>query len=389
MNSMIIVAAGKGERFGGRKNKMLEMIGGHPLIWHTLRHVMQSAFLDEIILVIDPAERGEFEKIVNEIAGPVPVRCVAGGPTRMESVACGLAAVSAKSDILLIHDGARPGVGGEAVDRLIQMIGEEIPAALYCIPEIDTVKLVDEQKRVRYTPARSSLLRAQTPQAVRTGLFRECMKKVQEEGIFVTDDMSVCEACGVPVQCIEGKESFFKVTFPEDREKLERQEKNAPPAVRIGQGYDIHRFTESRPLVLGGVRIAENGGLLGHSDADVLIHAVMDALLGAAGCPDIGHFFPDTDDRYRNISSLILLKEVKRILFDRGYRIGNIDSTILAESPRIGPYISDMKKCMAEALEISSGQISIKATTNEKLGAVGRKKGIAALATALVYGGNI
>ena len=179
--------------------------------------------------------------------------------------------------------------------------------------------------------------------------------------------------------------SFEKITFPEDRERLENREKEAAPNIRIGQGYDIHRFCETRPLVLGGVLIREKDGLLGHSDADVLVHAVMDALLGAVGLPDIGHWFPDTDIRYAGISSLYLLKRVSEILRKYGFFVGNIDSTILAEEPKMAPYIEEMRQNLADVLHISSARITIKATTNETLGAVGRKEGMAAMAVALVY----
>ncbi len=385
MNSMILVAAGRGERFGAGRNKLLEEIGGRPLIEYTLYHVMQSLFLDEIILVTDPAEREAFAASVRRVDGRIPVRYADGGAARMDSVANGLSALSPSSETVLIHDGARPLVDGAAIDRLIRELESGTQAALYCVPCIDTIKCTDSSGFVCRTPDRSRLMRAQTPQGAQTRLFRACMKKVREKGMHVTDDASVCEVCGVPVKCLEGKEAYFKVTVPEDRERLLRAAEGDIPPFRVGQGYDIHRLAEGRPLILGGVRIAERGGLDGHSDADVLVHAVMDALLGAAGCPDIGHYFPDTDDRYLNISSLELLGQVREIIRKEGYAVGNIDSTVIAEAPKLAPYIANMKENLAGALHISSGQINIKATTNETLGAVGRREGIAALASALLY----
>ncbi len=385
MNSMIIAAAGRGERFGASGNKLLETIGGRPLIWHTLYHVMQSLFLDEIILVTDPAERPAFEAVCRDLHGKIPVRFAGGGATRTESVAHGLAVLSPESEVVLIHDGARPLVDGEAIDRLIRELRSGTPAALYCVPCVDTIKVTDGDGLVVQTPDRSKLLRAQTPQGAHTGLFRACMERALAEHLAVTDDASLCEACGVPVKCLEGKEAYFKVTVPEDRERLLRALGQEEPTFRIGQGYDIHRFAEDRPLILGGVRIAERGGLLGHSDADVLIHAVMDALLGAAGCPDIGHYFPDTDDRYLGVSSMTLLRNVADIVAKRGYQIGNIDSTVIAEAPKLAPHTAAMRGNLADALHISPEQINIKATTNETLGAVGRREGIAAMASVLLY----
>lgn len=384
MNSVIIAAAGRGERFGAGINKLLVPAGGKPLIWHTLRHVLQSVLLDEIILVVRPEEEEAFRRIAASLSPAVPVRYAAGGRTRMESVAHGLSLLSPESETVLIHDGARPGVDGAAFDRMFQEITEETPAALYCVPCTDTIKMAGDDGFVKATPDRNHLFRAQTPQGARTALFRACMKRALEEGLAVTDDASLCEACGVPVKCMEGKEGYFKVTVPEDEERMARLSTGDAP-FRIGQGYDIHRVSPERPLVLGGVRIAERGGLLGHSDADVLVHAVMDALFGAAGCPDIGHYFPDNDDRYRGISSLLLLEKVGAVIREKGYAVGNIDSTLIAEAPRLSPHIPAMRENMGRALHILPERINIKATTNETLGAVGRREGIAALAAAVLF----
>ena len=385
MNSLIVVAAGRGRRFGASENKVLSLVGARPLIETTLHHVMQSSLLDEIILVTPPEERRIFAEIVTKIGGAIPVKYANGGRERMESVINGLAEVSEESENVLIHDGARPGVLGEDFDRLISELSDENPGVIYAVDCVDTIKEIDETGLVLKTPDRRRLKRAQTPQGARTKVFRDCVKKIVENSVSVTDDASILEACGVPVRCIYGRESFFKVTFPEDGVRMENMEKTEAPNIRIGQGYDIHRFCETRPLVLGGVLIRERDGLLGHSDADVLVHAVMDALLGAAGLPDIGHWFPDTDIRYAGISSLYLLERVSEILLENGFSVGNIDCTILAEEPKMAPYIEEMKKNLADVLQVPSTRISVKATTNEKMGAVGRKEGIAALASVLLY----
>lgn len=384
MNSMIIVAAGRGIRFGAGKNKLLESIGGLPLIGYTLRGVKESRLLDELILVTEPEERSTFRQIIADADIAIPVRFADGGLTRMDSVAKGLAALSPESDIVLIHDGARPFVDGEAIDRMVEELQKGTPAAIYVIPCTDTIKET-ENGFITGTPDRSKLCRAQTPQGAQTALFRHCMEKVCQQHWEVTDDASLCERCGIPVKCLEGKEDYFKVTVPMDKERVLHALGRDTPPFRVGQGYDIHPFSTERPLVLGGVRISETGGLAGHSDADVLIHAIMDALLGAAGLRDIGSYFPDTDERYLNVSSVVLLQKVKNLIANEGYAIGNIDSTVIAETPKLSPYIDSMKETLAGALQVDPGQIAIKATTNESLGAIGRREGIAALASVLLY----
>ncbi len=385
MNSLILVAAGEGRRFGAAGNKLLAEVGGRPLIEMTLHHVMQSSFLDEVILVTTPEERDVFSDIVHRVAGGIPVHFADGGRTRMESVAKGLGAVSEKAEIVLVHDGARPGVTGADFDRLISVISEETPAALFALDCVDTIKETDETGRVTRTPCRERLKRAQTPQGARANIFRDCMARALSEHWDVTDDASLLEKCGVPVLCLPGREEFFKVTFPEDAKRIEKTEAGSSPPFSVGQGYDIHRFAPDRPLVLGGVKIRETDGLLGHSDADVLIHAVMDALLGAAGLPDIGHWFPDTDARFAGVSSLALLERVRETIEKAGYSVGNLDVTVLAEAPKLAPYKEKIKENLANALQISPRQISVKATTNETLGAIGRREGIAAMAVALLF----
>lgn len=385
MKSLIIVCAGRGERFGAAGNKLLDPMGGHPLIWYTLQNVMQSLFLDEVILVVQPEEQSSFQKVLDEIPHTISVKFARGGKTRMDSVAGGLEVLSPASDVVLIHDGARPGVEGAAIDWMIKTLSGETEAAIFGLPSVDTIKITDGSGHVVETPDRKCLVRAQTPQGAKTALFKTCMQKVRDRGISVTDDASICEACGVPVACLMGKESYFKITVPEDKERFIQMMTPEKPPFRVGEGYDIHKRDDTRPLILGGVRISERGGLLGHSDADVLIHAIMDALLGAAGCPDIGHYFPDHDSRYLGISSVILLEKVRDVLEEKGYAVGNIDSTIIAEAPKLAPYVPQMKEILAGALHISPEQINIKATTNETLGAVGRGEGIAALASVLIY----
>ena len=382
MNSLILVAAGMGSRMGASVNKLLLEHDGRSLISYTLSHVLESRRLEELILVVKDEERTFFEEILKTLSPKIPVKLAPGGKTRLESVRHGLDFLHADSEKVLVHDGARPFVDGATIDRAFDTLTAETPAVVVAIPCVDTIKEV-EGNEISRTLDRSRLHRAQTPQGALTPLLKRAMASLtSEEGI--TDDASVLERAGVPVKVLPGKEDFFKVTTPGDWKRfIDMTEKKELP-FRIGQGYDIHRYDESRPLMLGGVRIAEKGGLLGHSDADVLLHAIMDALLGAAGLRDIGYYFPDTDERFAGADSKKLLIHVKQLLEEEGYAIGNIDSTVIAEKPKLAPHISAMKESIAAALEISPSQVGVKATTNEKLGTIGRKEGMAAMASVLI-----
>lgn len=383
MNSLILVAAGQGSRMGAPVNKLLLEHQGHPLVAYTLKNVFASQELSELIIVARKEEQTIFKKIVDTLSHHVPVKFAPGGNTRVDSVRNGLSMVAPASEKVLVHDGARPFVDGNTIDRAFRSISREHPAVAVGLPCVDTIKEV-ENETILSTPDRSRLYRAQTPQGAFSGLLRKAMDDLPSvEGI--TDDASILERAGVAVKIVPGNEDFFKVTTPADWRRFVQMIQKKEFPFRIGQGYDIHRYDESRPLMLGGVRIADTGGLLGHSDADVLLHAIMDAMLGAAGLPDIGHYFPDTDERFAGADSKKLLLEVKRIIAEAGYEVGNIDSTVIAEKPKLAPHISAIQHSIAEALEIEDNQVGVKATTNEKLGAVGRKEGMAAMASVMLY----
>ncbi len=383
MNSLILVAAGQGSRMGAPVNKLLLKHRGHSLISYTLRHVFQSRFLEELIIVARVEEQPLFADILKGIEHHIPVRFAPGGATRTQSVKNGLSCLAKDSEKVLVHDGARPFVDGKTIDEAFAAISEAHPAVVVGIPCVDTIKEVDGEL-VQGTLDRSRLFRAQTPQGAFSKLLKASMEALSsEEGI--TDDASILEKAGVPVTVLPGEEQFFKVTTPGDWSRFTKMIEKEGLPFRIGQGYDIHRYDESRPLMLGGVEIAKTGGLLGHSDADVLLHAIMDALLGAAGLPDIGHYFPDTDPRYEGADSKKLMLEVKRVLSEEGWQAGNIDSTVIAEKPKLAPHIAEMKVSIAHLLAISESQVGVKATTNEKLGAVGRREGMAALASVIIY----
>lgn len=383
MNSIILVAAGTGTRMKASTNKLLLSFRGHPLIWYTLKSIFSSQKADELVLVTRRSERPIFEKIVEGMSHAMVVSYTDGGDSRAESVVAGINALNANSHKVLIHDGARPLVPGEAFDALFSILSDTCPAAIYAIPLVDTVKKGNSGQIIE-TVDRSQLWRAQTPQGILTELYREALPRM-EEMKNITDDASLWEYLGIPVHMVEGKESYFKVTTKEDGERLTSMTTSCECPIRIGQGYDIHPVKEERPLYLGGVKLADRRGLLGNSDADSLIHAIIDALLGAAGLHDIGHLFPETDAQYKDISSVILLEKITMILTEKGYVIGNIDSTIVAEAPKLAPYIDNMREKIARALNIEIEKVNIKATTNERLGAIGRQEGIAAFAIALLY----
>jgi 2-C-methyl-D-erythritol 2,4-cyclodiphosphate synthase/2-C-methyl-D-erythritol 4-phosphate cytidylyltransferase len=341
---------------------------------------------------------------------------VAGGERRQDSVGAGLAALPEGIEIVVIHDGARPLAEPELFNRCAAAAAER-GAAIAATPVSDTLKRVAEGA-IAGTVDRAGLWAAQTPQAFRLESLRRVL--AASSGETVTDEAGLCEAAGVPVSVVPASPANLKVTHAEDipvadallrnregrfaegggRTRPEgeqehgewiaarplhfspRERSDPPIPPRVGIGYDAHRFASGRRLVLGGVEIAHDRGLDGHSDADVLLHAIADALLGAAALGDIGQHFPPSDERFRDADSQVLLREVVRLVQEAGWVPGNVDATLLAEAPRIGPHVPLMRERIAACLGLSPGAVSVKATTNEGMGAIGRGEGIAALATA-------
>jgi len=339
---------------------------------------------------------------------------VAGGERRQDSVGAGLAALPEGIEIVVIHDGARPLAEPELFDRCAAAAAES-GAAIAATPVADTLKRVVEGV-IAGTVDRAGLWAAQTPQAFRLETLRRAM--AASSGEIVTDEARLCEVAGLPVSVVPASPANLKVTHAEDipvADALLRQRgggrgekggkeneessggcplppqaaQRPPPSAqrpstptRVGIGYDAHRFASGRRLVLGGVEIAHDQGLAGHSDADVLLHAIADAVLGAASLGDIGQHFPPCDERFLNADSQLLLREVARLAREAGWVPGNIDATLLAEAPRIGPHVPLMRERIASCLGLSPDAVSVKATTNEGMGSIGRSEGIAALATA-------
>jgi 2-C-methyl-D-erythritol 4-phosphate cytidylyltransferase/2-C-methyl-D-erythritol 2,4-cyclodiphosphate synthase len=384
----LIPAAGRAARFSSAgENKVFALLDGKPLLSWTAQAFASHAGIDGIVVVAGPHEVAQCREALAGVGKVLAV--VAGGQTRQESVAIGLFTLGGDpDDLILVHDGARPLVSGEIIDRCIagaQKWGNAVAA----LPVSDTLKSVDAEMTVQRTVDREGLWAMQTPQAFHLGTLFEAHSAARDTGWTGTDEAALVEQFGTePVHLVLGDPSNLKVTRPEDlplaEAILQARREKSPMQTRIGFGYDIHPLTAGRKLMLGGIEIPSPLGLDGHSDADVLLHALCDALLGAAALPDIGHLFPNTDDAYRNISSLKLLREVVRRLHEANYVVGNVDMTLIAEAPKIAPYINQMRSVIAETLLVEPSQVGIKATTNEQLGSLGRGEGIAAHAVALI-----
>jgi 2-C-methyl-D-erythritol 4-phosphate cytidylyltransferase/2-C-methyl-D-erythritol 2,4-cyclodiphosphate synthase len=379
----VVVAAGRGERLGVPA-KVLRPLAGRPMLAWSLRALEHSRAVGHIVVVAGAHTHDAIEELVDREGFARVTAIVAGGERRQDSVAAGLAALPDETEIVLVHDGARPLADADLFDRCA-LAAAEHDAAIAAIPVADTLKRV-EGETISGTVDRSGLWAAQTPQAFRLETLRRALAASGDDD--VTDEARICEAAGIPVSIVPASLANLKVTQPEDiavADALLRARESAPAtsaAPRTGIGYDVHRFAPGRRLLLGGVEIAHERGLEGYSDADVLLHAIADAILGAAALGDIGQHFPSTDERYRDADSRALLREAARLAREAGWAPANIDATIIAEAPRIGPYVAAIREQIAACLDMDASAIGVKATTNEGLGAIGRGEGIAALATA-------
>ena len=381
-NSVLILAAGKGTRMNTSVNKVLLPLQGKSVLLRSIEAF--SSFADEMIIVCRPEEQPTIEEQIACKNLPFPVRYASGGGTRQESVSSGISALSpSPEDIILIHDAARCFVDRELIARVIDSV-KEFGTGIPGLPVTSTYKICDRNSFVISTPDRSSLYEIQTPQGVTAGLYIPLAQKAASERLDFTDDAGLLEHYHIPVKIVPGSPDNIKLTRQEDLAKAKAILSRESSIMRIGMGYDVHRLTEGRKLILCGVEIPHEFGLLGHSDADVALHALMDALLGACALGDIGKRFPDTDERYKGISSLVLLKETFRIIKNAGYKPANIDITIVAQKPRLLPYIPEMTENIAAVLEMKASDINVKATTTEKLGFEGRMEGISAYAVCSV-----
>ena len=391
----ILLAGGSGARMGGSvEDKILVNINGSPVFAHVLRAFVASGTQDAFIVVVrDNAQRKELASIVQKERLDLPVFYTSGGSERQDSVKAGLEMVPNHAEWVTIHDCARPAVSPEALKAVRKTV-----MALDCAVSLahrvtDTIRAFDESPLE--SPAGATLLdrdrlwAMETPQAFPRNLIERAHENLQKP---VTDDLAAVEALGEPVALVESKYPNPKITRAADLALLETLLPNDTMSeheklpIRVGLGYDIHQLKADLPLVLGGVRVPSDVGLVGHSDADVLSHAIADAILGGCGLPDIGHYFPNTDMAIAGISSQEILKRARKEAKKCGMEIVNIDASLIAEKPKISPYIREMKSVLAKTLKLRPADIGIKATTQEKIGALGAAKGIAAHAVATLSG---
>lgn len=377
----IIVAAGKGTRFGGHVRKQYIEIAGKPLLYHTLMPFCTSPEIEHILVVGPPGENAQTKQMIRSWSLPRSVQVVDGGEQRHDSVMNGLAALPADYKWLLIHDGVRPFVSHEMIHRVLEA-AKACGSAIVAVTPRDTIKS-RQDNFIAATLDRNALLAVQTPQAFRRDIIARAYQTALEQNSFSTDDAALVEQMGSPVAVVAGDYRNIKITAPVDlllAQALMKEES----VMRIGHGYDVHAFSAGRKLILGGVDIPHEKGLLGHSDADVLCHAVSDALLGAAALGDIGRHFPDTDPAYKGADSVQLLNQVVKLLAAEGYSIVNVDVTLILQRPKIAPHVTAMRQNLAAAMGLSVEAVSVKATTNEKLGFEGREEGASCHAVALI-----
>lgn len=384
--SAIVVSAGIGKRFGS--DKVFFEFYGKPLFIWAIEPFDNYEKIDDIWLVTRKEAFKRAKTFIHKFNIKKLRKIIEGGRERQDSVYNALKCLPADTDIVLIHDAARPMVSQSLIKRVIEAISPDIDGVIPVIPLTDTIKWIKRGKLIGGTLNRDIVRRVQTPQGFWFKKLIRAYEKAYGEGFYGTDDSSLIERYKGKVLSVQGEENNIKVTTKDDLKKLDFIIKNASSVIfsekilnslRIGIGYDSHKFTENRKLIIGGVEIPYSMGLLGHSDADVLIHAIIDAILGSAGLGDIGAHFPDTDPQYKNISSMILLEKTMEIV--RAHKIKPlwIDCIIFAEKPKLAPYIPEIK----ENLNKFGINVSIKAKTNEGMGFVGRQEGIAAQAICL------
>ncbi|MBI3401359.1 MAG: 2-C-methyl-D-erythritol 4-phosphate cytidylyltransferase [Acidobacteria bacterium] len=415
----IIAAGGRGQRFGGGQPKQLLSVGGRPILERSVAAFLAHPAVSEIVVAL-PASLVEHPP--DYLRQTVkPMHLVGGGARRQDSIANAFRAAAASSDVIVIHDAARPFASADLIARTIAAAAES-GAALAAVASRDTVKRASSpaadaspaeagrHRTVIETLPRETIFLAQTPQAFRRDVLQAALALGEREGLDATDEAALAERAGHPVRLVDGEATNIKITTPEDlaiaeaiaaQLRIEDREvrssespvdsqsavRNPQSALRTGRagtGYDLHRLVEGRPLILGGITIPSLRGALGHSDADVVCHAVTDAILGAACLGDIGRHFPDSDPRWKGASSLDLLSRASALVAAEGLEVGNVDVTVILEAPKITHHVDAMRAAVARAIGIDASRVSIKGKTNEGVDAVGRGEAIAAHAVALI-----
>ncbi|MFA5908137.1 MAG: 2-C-methyl-D-erythritol 4-phosphate cytidylyltransferase [Vicinamibacterales bacterium] len=386
----IIAAGGRGVRLGADRPKQFLDLGGRSILDMSIAALASSGRIDEIVVAVPPDHLDATAAAWAHGAGK-PLTFVAGGARRQDSVANAFAKTSAGADIILIHDAARPFVTGEVIGRAIDAARAH-GAAIAAIPVRDTVKQAgatapDGSRPITATIPRESVLLAQTPQAFR----RDVLARALDAGhaIDATDEAMLVERLGLPVHIVDGDPGNIKVTTPDDLAEAQRRlvpegRHVSAGGIRIGNGYDLHRLVPGRRLILAGVTIPFELGLDGHSDADIVCHAVTDAVLGAAAAGDIGRLFPDTDPKWQGADSIALLRGALEHVHALGYRVSNVDVTVIAQKPKLLPYLETMRANLAAALQVDAAAVSVKGKTNEGVDSMGRGESMACHAVALL-----
>jgi 2-C-methyl-D-erythritol 4-phosphate cytidylyltransferase/2-C-methyl-D-erythritol 2,4-cyclodiphosphate synthase len=371
----LIVAAGRGQRFGGNLPKQYAPLRGEHLLRRTLRAFCTHPKITEVLVAIHPDDAEIFAEVSKGLNG---VRAVSGGAARQDSVRLGLEALAASNpDLVLIHDGARPMISAGLIDAIIDGL-ETAEGVLPTVPVVDTLKRVGPGDQVGETVSRENLVRAQTPQGFRFPVILKAHRAVAGEAL--TDDAVVLERAGHRVITVPGDDANIKVTTMDDLARLSA----SLSEIRVGQGFDVHKFGPGDHVMLGGMKVPHSHGLIGHSDADVALHAATDAILGAIGAGDIGQHFPPSDEKWRGASSDKFLRHAYDLMLARAGTLLHLDLTIICERPKVGPHRAALVTSIASILGVTEDRISVKATTTEGLGFTGRQEGIAAQAIATV-----
>jgi 2-C-methyl-D-erythritol 4-phosphate cytidylyltransferase/2-C-methyl-D-erythritol 2,4-cyclodiphosphate synthase len=379
--SAIIAAGGRGQRFGGGHPKQLLTLGGKEILQRSVDAFRRCDLVDDIVVALPDDVAARPPAYLLDAGKRLEI--VTGGARRRDSVARAFAQVADRADIVVIHDAARPLVTDSTIRRTIAA-ASEYGAAVAAVPVPDTVKQVKEGGFIAATLRREEIYLAQTPQAFRVGVLRAALTIDGD----ATDEAMLAERAGHPVRVVEGDPRNLKITTPADLSLAERYlEVDGPRhTLRIGNGYDLHRLVPGRPLILGGVTIPFDTGLLGHSDGDAVCHAVTDAVLGAAGAGDIGRHFPDTDPAWKDANSLDLLRRAAALVRAAGYGVVNVDLVVIAQKPKLSPHADQIRANLANALGCDASQIGVKGKTNEGVDSMGAGESIAVHAVALLMG---
>lgn len=378
--TVIIAAGGRGARFGGDAPKQLRMLAGRPILQRSVEAFSRSPRVSEVIVAL-PDDLAASPPAYLREAG-AHVRVVAGGARRQDSVARAFETAFPGTDLVVIHDAARPLVTEALIGRTIDAAAAD-GAAIAAVQATDTVKRGSADRRIVGTIERGEVFLAQTPQAFRVDVLRAALSQASADEA-ATDEAMLAEQAGHAVTLVEGDRRNLKITTQDDLDMAERLIGAGSPRVRIGHGYDLHRLVSGRALVLGGVTVPFELGLDGHSDADIVAHAVTDAVLGAACLGDIGRLFPDSDPAWKGADSIRLLAMATEAVRAAGYVVGNVDVTVIAERPKLLPHVVAMRANVARALGVDEGRVSVKGKTNEHVDSMGRGESMAAHAVAVL-----